>query len=70
MRRFGRDIAAARRPQPLQHLPQQRQDGDDLVAFAFRHVEPEPGQRLIQFLSGHVSVPFIDIHYRLQYRGR
>jgi hypothetical protein len=70
MRRFGGDIAPAGGPQPLQHLPQQRQDGDDFIAFALGYIEPEPRQCLIQFLSGHVSVPFIDSHYRLQYRGR
>jgi len=58
MRRLGGDIAPARRPQPLQHLPQQRQHRDDLVALALGHVEPKPRQCLIQFLSGHISASY------------
>jgi hypothetical protein len=56
MRRLGRHIAPARRAQAIKHLLQQRQDGDDLVALLRWHVEPEPGQGLIQFLSGHLAL--------------
>ena len=58
MGRLGRDIAPVRRPQPLEHLPQQGQDSDDLVALALGHVEPKPRQCLIQFLSGHISASY------------
>src|SRR5262249_22036988 len=60
----------ARRPQAVEHLLQQRQDRDGLFALLRRHVEPEPGQGLIQFLSGHRFAPrFLSLHPKPSWPG-
>src|SRR5204863_441533 len=51
-------FAPARRLQRLEHLPQQRQHRDGLVARALGRVEPVPRHCLIQFLSGHISASY------------
>jgi hypothetical protein len=47
-------IATARWAQPCHHVLDHNGGRGNPIALLFWHVEPKPGYRRIEFLSGHV----------------